>query len=392
MKIVFQQTELEKTLKDVVRMIPTVAKTDMHQFVRITADRAQNRVEFVTTSHEAAIHRNVVDTQIQSPVTIYESGACLLSARKLLDIVKHATDVVQLSMKKNSFDVTISFGNSESDIHGLDPSTFVPYQNDPQQTHRVDVTALNLRSLLGSTLYACSDSETRPALTGLNFVVKDDGTLVATGTDGLRLARADAPGQVEGQAGGNLTIPKDPLHSLAAILPKDEDEMVHLELGSSVLVATWDDEGTRFVMRSLNEAYPNVDSIIPKSTKIQIRVSRSEFLEACHLLVLFSEDVENRKIRVDFENGVMRLSIHSKQTGKSFWDVPILECNAQDIDPMMFNIRNWLDLLKVSNTQEIEIGINGPNLPVIIHSVETTAMALIAPVLQASYAKESQSA
>lgn len=385
MKMVFEKNALEKTLKDVVRIIPSAARTNLHKFVRITADRAQSRVEFVTTSSDGAIHRNMVDTQVQSPVTIYQSGACLVPARELLEIVKRAKDLVELSLRQNNFDVTVSFskdtgGKAECDVPGLDPSTFVPYQNDPQETTQMNVTAVNLRSLLGYTLYACSESEARPALTGVNFTVKDDGTLVATSTDGLRLAQAHIPGQVEGQVRETVTIPKTPLQSMVSILPNDDDEIVHLELGHSVLTATWDDEGTRFVLRALDATYPNTAQIIPTITRTNIRVSRAEMLDSCELIALFSGDVENRKTRLDFDNGLMRLSIQSSQAGKAFYEVKLLEYSTPDIDPMMFNVRYWLDLLKVFDTEEIEIGINGQNQPVIIRSSERTAMALVSPV------------
>lgn len=377
MKIVFDALQLQKKLKEVVRIIPASSKTDMHKFVRITADKEDCKVEFETTAHDVAIRQTLVDTLVQSPATILESGACLLPARELLEIIKRARDKVELTVNGPGFNTKIKFGKAEFDMNGSNPEVFAPYRNDPEETSRIEITALALRSLLEQTTYACSSSEVRPILTGVNFTL-EDGTLHAVATDGLRLAKDKAEGKTEGEAKGNITVPKVPLESMAAILPKDDDEMVTLELGNTVLVATWDDDGTRFVMRALDGNYPDVNRILPRA-KTKIRVSRIELLTACERISIFAGDVENRQTRVEFDNGKMHLSIYSATAGTASDEVGYQ--GPENIDLMMFNIRYWLDLLKAFKSDEIEIGIVEQNQPITVQPVDGETIALLSPIL-----------
>lgn len=377
MKIQFEANQLEKALKDVSKIIPASAKTNTHRFVLITADKEECKVEFETTSHDVSIRRTLVDTLVQSPATILESGACLLPARDLLEIVKRATEMVEITVKQPGVNAVIKFGKAKFDLNGLDPSTFAPYRNDPEETSRIEVTADALRSLLEQTTYACSNSEVKPILTGVNFTL-EDGTLHAVGTDGLRLAKDKAEGKTEGETQGNITIPKVPLENMAAILPKDDDEIVTLELGNTALVATWDDNGTRFVMRALDGNYPNVNRIIP-TAKTKIRVSRIELLTACERISIFAGDVENRQTRVEFQDGKMHLSIYSATAGTASDEV--VYQGPENIDLMMFNIRYWLDVLKAFESDEIEVGIVEQNQPITVHPVGGETLALLSPIL-----------
>ena len=382
MKIVFNAVRLQEKLKAVVRIIPASSKTDMYKFVRITADKEECKVEFETTSHDEYIRETLVDELVQSPAKIFESGSCLLSARELVAMVKRATDVaaeqVEIEVIKPGYNAILKFAKAEYRVNGVAPETFVPYRNDSEEANRIEITAVALRSLLTHVTYACATSEVKPMLQGVNFVLTE-GNLQAVATDGLRLATRNAEGKTEGEVQGNVTIPKVPLEDMAAILPHDDDEIVTLELGNTALVATWDDEGTKFVMRALDGVYPDVDRIIPRSAKAQLRVSRTGLLNVCKNLALFDGDVENRQTHVKFEGGEMNMSIKSPTYGRAFDKV---EYNGpENLEPRLFNIRFLMDMLNGFESDEVEIWLNDDRMPVTVHPVDGEGLALLSPIL-----------
>ena len=374
MKAIFQAMDLQKVLKDVVRIIPSTAKTNVQKFVRITADKAESQVEFVTSSADVSIRRTMFELTSQSPLAILESGVCLLPARELLEIAKRATDKLELTLAKGK--VTLKFGTAKFVLNGLDPREFSPYQNT-EETSRIEMDALALRGLLAQTTYACAVSETRPVLTGVHFTIADNA-IHAMATDGLRLAMAVAAGSAEWEQSHSLTIPKAPLESMLAMLPKDDDEVVELEIGSTVMVATWGDGETSLVMRGFSEAYPDTSRIVPASTQSQIRVARGSMLEALERLEMLCVS-NNRQIHVDFRNTYMDLSVSSAEG--SGQDTVEIAANTQEIQPMFFNVRFLLDVLKAVDAEEIEFGINGQNAPVLVNPVGGTGQALISPIM-----------
>ena len=118
--------------------------------------------------------------------------------------------------------------------------------------------------------------------------------------------------------------------------------------------------------------------IIPAVTKANVRVSRLGLLAACERIAIFAVDVENRKAQIEFVERKMRLSISSATAGSASDEI---EYNSpDDIEPMMFNIKYWLDMLKVFGSDEISIGINGQNQPITVHPVDGDALALLSPI------------
>ena len=129
-----------------------------------------------------------IRSAIQADVT--EAGSMVLSARLFGEIVRKMPDDTLL-FQEEALKVHIACGMSEFDLMGIDPEDFpelptVEYQNSlsiPEQT---------LRAMIGQTLFAVSDDESRPVHTGSLFVVDEEGlTMVAV--DGFRLALRREP-------------------------------------------------------------------------------------------------------------------------------------------------------------------------------------------------------
>ena len=380
MKIVFETSQLAKVLKDVTRIIPASAKTNTHRFVRIQANKDDCRVDFETTSHEAAMRRTLYDELVQSSAKILASGSCLLPARDLLEIVKHAKDTVSMETGMNSTSVILQFDNAKFEMQGLEPDLFTPYQNSASSISCISVNALQLKNLLEHTTYACSTTETRPILTGVNFQIAE-GKINAVASDGLRLAQMTVDGKGAEDARGNLTIPKATLESLAAILPHDDDEVVELEFGDAGLVATWADDSTRCVMRAIDGTFPDVTRIVPRAMRTNLRVNRNELLTSFERIEIIAGENENKMMHVEFRPADLLLTASSSVAGSATDIVNLVEPISDEVEPMLFNIRYWLDVLKSFTADKVIVGINGQNQPITVRPADADYLALLSPIM-----------
>lgn len=384
MKTTFKSHELVRVLKDAVKIVPNGA-TNTHRYVLISADKDESRVEITTSSHESSLRQTLVELLAESPVIIEESGACLLPAKELLDIVKKATGDVLFEVKRSaeqkSWTATIRFGRTKFNLSGLDPSEFAPYRNDQEETSIVKVTSVALRTILRQTSYACSGEKTRPILTGVNFRVTETD-LTATATDALRLAQMVITAKMEGDETRDLTVPAEPLERLATMIPNDDDEEISLEIGNKAIVASWSDNETRFVMRALEDSYPDVTRIIPKGDQVKstLQVSRQALLDACHRISIVSGNVDNRLTRWAFNDGRIAISAKSAEVGAAYDEVEILETKGELISPMSFNVRFWTDTLKALDCEKIEIAFVGQNSPITVRPVGNNTLGLISPL------------
>ena len=119
------------------------------------------------------------------PADIREEGTLVLGARLFGEIVRKLPDDI-VTFQSENYMVNIKCGMSEFNILGTDPEEFpelptVEYQNSlilPQS---------RLKAMISQTLFAVSDNESRPILTGSLFEV-NGSTLSVVSVDGQRLA------------------------------------------------------------------------------------------------------------------------------------------------------------------------------------------------------------
>ncbi|EPZ47879.1 MULTISPECIES: DNA polymerase III subunit beta [Alicyclobacillus] len=374
MKATFQPEILIKTLKDIVRVASS--KTTVYRNVLITVDKDEYCVDFTASSETVSLKRSLFERIGDPTVRIEKSGTILVPAKELLNIVKFATD--EVIFVQDGLHLNVRSGKQSAKIPGQDPKLFTPYQNR-DETARMELPAPVLQNALQRVVYACSNSDVRPILKGVNLTISN-GTMTAVSTDGLRLAKTSVGGIVmEGEDERELTIPKEPLAHLSSMLPSDDDETVVLEIGERVMVATWSDGETRLTMRALDGTYPDYQRIIPASVQVQLEVNRADLLRSCEFVSYFAGDQDQMRTIFEIANGELVLSAESSLNGKGTDSVPLLNPEAT-IEKMAFNSVYWVEALRAMSSEKVVIGINGPLVPGTISAPDTDCLSLISPV------------
>jgi DNA polymerase-3 subunit beta len=384
MKIIFKQEALLKCLKEAVRFVPSSTTKQALKHVLIFVSKENDRVDLYASGEDASLRRSMFDTLIDSSVTIEESGTILLPAKELYEIAKSAASEIVLE-SQDSLHVTLTFGKTKYELTGLQPDLFRPYENDKESTSTVCVPATALRTMLHRTTYACSTSDARPIMTGVNFSVSE-GAITAVATDGLRLAQYGLNDvTVDGEA-RELPVPKDTLERLAALLPKDDDEQVYLEIGDTSLVATWDDEGVRLIMRGLSGVYPNASRIIPEEVAHRIMVDRQLLLESCERISVLS-DKQLAELR--FKGEELELFAEAPAHGRALDKMPIQKSSGV-IMTLFVNVGYIQQLLRsFDGIESVIFGIVQADRPfTVIPGAGAPGLALVAPIQHAAAASE----
>ena len=126
-----------------------------------------------------------IGIQSTVPAEIIEKGSLVLSARLFGDIIRKMPDDVVTFTTKDLM-VNIRCGLSEFNILGTSPEDF-PELPAVDQQNSFTIGQQTLRSMIGQTLFAVSDNESRPVHTGSLFEA-DDISLTVVSVDGYRLA------------------------------------------------------------------------------------------------------------------------------------------------------------------------------------------------------------
>ena len=211
-----------------------------------------------------------IRSAIQADVT--EAGSMVLSARLFGEIVRKMPDDTLL-FQEEALKVHIACGMSEFDLMGIDPEDFpelptVEYQNSlsiPEQT---------LRAMIGQTLFAVSDDESRPVHTGSLFVVDEEGlTMVAV--DGFRLALRREP-VAEKNGTFEFVVPGASLSEVEKIC-RETDELVGIHQGARHIL--FKIGSTILISRRLEGEFLAWRQAIPRNNPIKVTVNKKQLMD-----------------------------------------------------------------------------------------------------------------
>lgn len=291
------------------------------------------------------------------PADVATPGSVVLGARIFGEIIRSLPDgIVTIHMEEDKRTV-IRCSSAEFSIMGTDPEDYPDLPSVDQQNTIVIQQGI-LRRMIGETLFAVSDNESRPIYTGALFEVADNNvTLVAV--DGYRLAL-----RTESIIKSDLQDPRFivPASALSDVekLCADSEEPVSVTVGSKHVSFAL--ERTVLISRRLEGEFLNYRKSISDSFSIQLTARRAELAKTIERVSLIIDDrVKNplrccvRKNRIDF-SCVTAL-------GRAEDSCPV-EGDGGDLE-IGFNNRYLLDALKAAPAEELAICMNTGTTPCI---------------------------
>ena len=246
---------------------------------------------------------------------VKKEGSCTIPARKLHDYVKLLPDAdITIKMLENHW-VSIRCGRSNTKMVGMARSNFPSLPVFPT-AGVVKIPAQVLRGMIARTGFAIANEESRYTLNGALMVLKPESiTMVAT--DGHRLAHVERNGEkFEGVTGELKTlVPKKAMDELRSLVDAADDvETIEFAKDESTLYFRI---GPRLLTsRQLTGQFPNYEAVLPKDNSKSIPL-RGEDLGAAIARVAQFADERSRAVRLKLENGELKLSASSTDTGES---------------------------------------------------------------------------
>src|SRR3989339_1292763 len=160
---------------------------------------------------------------------------------------------------------------------------FPPEKTGEKQKIKTSFFKENLPFLL----FAASTDETRPVLTGINFVTNDEELQLVT-TDGFRLSlltlKKDLPFS-------SMIIPAGFLSNTQKFINK-ETEIEFSYLNSEKLLAFFIGNNDIYV-RMIEGEYPPFEKVIPVEKKTTVTIDADEFLRSVKLISVFTKEFSN---------------------------------------------------------------------------------------------------
>ncbi|MDA8234326.1 MAG: DNA polymerase III subunit beta [Clostridia bacterium] len=314
-----------------------------------------------------------IGIECRIPVTVIEEGSVVLPARYLGDIVRRLPDTkIEIITNQENFSTAIKYGKSEFTIHGLAAEDF-PLLPDIQGQQSFSIKADLFINMIKQVVFATSVNSNRPIFTGALLTVEnDDLIMVATDTHRVAFCRSLTNG-VNSQL--NVIIPGKSLNEISRIMNNDDDEIKMTITDNQIL---FEGEGICLISRLIEGQFPNYQQVLPQGYKSKVKINTRELIEAAERAALLARDGSS-VIKLEIKADKLMISSNTPDIGRAYEEINV-NLVGEDIQ-IAFNSKYLLDALKVIDTEEIYLELNGPLSPGVLKPVNNdNYIYLILPI------------
>jgi DNA polymerase-3 subunit beta len=317
------------------------------------------------------------------PVESKEDGKVAVPSKILLETLKTLPDQpVAFSVDAQTFAIEISAGDGKYKLSGENGEDF-PKIPTVENASSVSMPASVLAEAINKTIFAVSNDDLRPAMTGVYCQLSPQNiTFVATDAHKLvRYRRNDT----KSDAAASFILPKKALTLLKASLGSD-DSAVSLEYNSTSAFFRFGN--IKLICRLIDERYPDYEAVIPQSNPNKLTLDRSQFLNSLRRVVIFANKTTHQ----------VRLKINGSELNISSEDVDFsneaherLGCQYEGEDMEIgFNAKFLIEMLGNLEGDEVTLEMSTPNragllIPQTNNDNENVLM-LVMPVMLNNYA------
>lgn len=323
-------------------------------------------------SIEITINQNIDGEKI---VDIEEKGSVVLPGRFFVDIVKKLPGKTVNLSTNDQFKTLITSGHSEFNVSGLDPDQY-PLLPQVSEDDAIKLPIKVLKNIIAQTNFAVSTSETRPVLTGVNWLIQNN-ELICTATDSHRLALRKLKLEDEEIDDKNVIIPGKALSELNKIVSDSEEDINIFFASNQVLFKVGH---INFISRLVEGNYPDTTRLFPENYETKIILDNSEFYHAIDRASLLAREGGNNVIKLSTDVDKVELSSTSPEIGTVKEDVSTDNVEGESLK-ISFNSKYMMDALKAIDNDEVQVEFFGTMRPFILKPKDDeTVVQLILPI------------
>ena len=354
MKFICNQQSLAKALNIVSKAVTN----------RTTIPILKGILLEVTPDNKLKMAASDLDITIEETIEILDgtSGQIVVWSKLFGDIIRKLPNApVTVTVDDNN--IRIKCMNSDFTTVGVSPEEFPEIINNDEGKKPIIIQKDLLKEMIRKTSFAASADESKGILTGL-LIELENNQINLVSIDGYRMAVTREAMVTEDEK--NVVISAKLMNEINKILSEvDDDEDVKLILNEKT--ATFIIGSIRVVLRLLEGNFIPYRDVLPKDSRISVKVNRHDFMESIERASLFSKEGKNNLIKLSIQDTIITLT--SKSEEGNVKEEIIVNKDGDDLD-IGFNAKYVLDVLKSIDDEEIVLLFKSGTDPCIVKPIE----------------------
>ena len=291
------------------------------------------------------------------PARTEEEGELVLNAHMFSETLRKLPDS-NVNIYSDSRQIaSISCGDFESTLIGISAEEY-PDLPSVSGGYPITIGQGILKDMIRKTIFSASVKDSKIVHTGIKFEIEENHIrLIAV--DGVRLAIRNENISYDGEP-LSFVVPAKTLSEVVKLM-NDDDGEVTLSVGKRHII--FEVAGYNIISRLLDGEFLNYKAAIPSATKTVIHVNTRSFIESIDRTSLIITDKIKSPVKCVFEDNTIKMSsITSLGTANDRISAQI----EGDSCTIGFNNKYMLEALRVCDTDEVRIMLNGAVLPILI--------------------------
>jgi DNA polymerase-3 subunit beta len=290
--------------------------------------------------------------RVQMDIESKANGKVCIPAKILLDSLKNIADQPLTFTIDKNFGVEITSDNGKYKVMGENPDNF-PKEPSADDTTGFSMSSGGLVTAINKSLFAVSNDDLRPAMTGVFFELSKDGVQFVA-TDAHRLVRYKRT-DTKASKTDSFIVPKKPLNLLKNALPDNDDEISVSYNANHLFVSHGD---VQMICRLIDARFPDYKVVIPAENPYHLTVNKADFQNALRRVSVFSNKSTNQ---VALSISGSELQMAAQDVDFSFEGNERMSCqyNGEDIQ-IAFNAKFLIEMLNAADTEEVRVELSTP--------------------------------
>ncbi len=353
MKFIVSSSALLKQLQHIAGVIN--ANTVLPILEDFLFEVEKNKLSVIATDLETVM-------RVQLDIEAKESGKVCIPAKILMDSLKNLPDQpLTFNIDKNS-GIEITSDSGKYKVMGESSDNF-PKEPAADDTTSFKMIASALVTAINKTLFATSNDDLRPAMTGVFFELDKKG-LQFVATDAHRLVRYKRK-DVSCPKNDSFIVPRKPLNLLKAAIPANDDEITINYNNNHFFVKHG---STQMSCRLIDARFPDYKVVIPSDNPYKLTVNRNDFQNALRRVSVFSNKSTNQ-VALNITGSELQLA--AQDVDFSFEGNERMKCQYNGEDLMIaFNARFLIEMLSATDSDEVNMELSTPTKAGLLKPVE----------------------
>ena len=311
-----------------------------------------------------------------------EDGSIAIPAKILLETLRNLPEQpVNFTIEESSYSIEISSDNGRYKLSGENATDFprVPTVSDG---YSVNISSYVLGMAISNTIYAASNDELRPSMTGV-FLKLDETNATFVATDSHRLIRYRRVDIVSDMS-HSMIIPRKALTLLKATLPS---EVTNVAMEFNTSNAFFDFNRIKMICRLIDERYPDYENVIPADNENNVTIGKAELLSSLKRIAIYANKTTHQ-VRLKITGSELMISSEDLDFSNEANERLVCEHDGEDIE-IGFNAKFLIEMLGNISSDQLTFKLSAPNRAGLIEpsnkNENEDILMLVMPVMLNNY-------